>query len=73
MAGQRMAGRNMFARWTLSSVIDSLEAKVFINRTVGELLFEGYEDPLLSLADWVGDEIGTVMPTDRFGWFYKVN
>lgn len=48
-----------------------LQAKLFINRTVGELLFTGYEDPILEIgAAFTEDE--RTMPIERFGWFYKV-
>ena len=57
--------------WGLSSTFDATESKVFINRTVGELLFDGYEDPLLSIAEWVGTTSN--IPIDKFGWFYKVS
>ena len=44
---------------------------MFINRTVGELLFTGYEDPILEIgAAFTEDE--RTMPIERFGWFYKV-
>jgi len=37
---------------------------------VGELMFEGYEDELITLGDAFSDE--KTIPMDKFGWFYKV-
>ena len=51
--------------------LDSMQSELFVNRTVGQLLFEGYEDELLALAEMVGEKSRT--PLDRFGYFYKVN
>lgn len=59
-----------FMQWGLSSTFDSIGSQVFIQKSVRELLFEGYEDTLLALADWFGQE--SKIPLDRFGWFYKV-
>ena len=48
-----------------------MQSELFVNRTVGQLLFEGYEDELLALAEMMGEKSRT--PLDRFGYFYKVN
>ena len=50
----------------------SLQASLFINRTVGELLFDGYDDPILKIGASFNKEERTV-PIDKFGWFYKVS
>ena len=49
-------------------------SEVFITKTVGQLLFDGYEDPLLDLAQKIPDFVGIEIPKeyDKFGWFYKV-
>ena len=47
-----------------------MQSELFVNRTVGQLLFEGYEDELLALAEMMGEKSRT--PLDRFGYFYKV-
>jgi hypothetical protein len=46
------------------------QAQLFLNKTVGELLFEGYEDDLITIGDAVANN-GDI-PMDKFGWFYKV-
>lgn len=50
-------------------------SEVFITKTVSQLLFEGYEDPLLDLADKIPPALGIEIPQgyDKFGWFYNVN
>jgi hypothetical protein len=47
---------------------------LFIKRTISELLFEGYEDELLTIGEaYLGQNEKMDIPMDRFGWFYKVN
>ena len=64
------------------------QAQLFVNKTIGELLFDGYEDPVLQIAsfneeeedefDMFGEEEEKnepepfAIPMDKFGWFYKV-
>ena len=58
-----------------------------MNRTIGELLFDGYEDTVMEIGssmdsddDYFDDEEGeeeieedaNKVPMDKFGWFYKV-
>ena len=38
--------------------------------TIRELLFEGYDDILLSMADMFAPK--SDRPMDKFAWFYKV-
>ena len=49
-----------------------VQATLFINKTVGELLFDGYDDPVLEIGSSFDEEEKT-MPMEKFGWFYKVN
>ncbi|XP_076673421.1 protein croquemort isoform X2 [Andrena cerasifolii] len=55
---------------TLSLMLSSSE--VHVTKTVGELLFSGYEDSLINLGRMaaMGEEIP---PFDKFGWFYMRN
>lgn len=47
---------------------------VSVTKTAGEMLFEGYEDPLLDLAKSLpSSATGGAPPVDRFGWFYGVS
>ena len=59
-----------------------------MRRTIGELLFDGYEDTVMEIGSSLGgdefeeyyDEMDEVknaeevnkVPMDKFGWFYKV-
>lgn len=45
-----------------------------ITKTAGEMLFEGYTDPLISMAKsmpFLAE--GSLPPWDKFGWFYTVS
>ncbi len=52
-------------------IIKVLHSKFFVTKTVGELLFDGYKDPLLDLAQRL--PAGTFPPLDKFGWYYSRN
>jgi len=73
LVGAAAASKNDFLmQWALTDVFATMEAELFINKTVGELLFEGYEDELITIADaYKEDEVA--IPLDRFGWFYGRN
>jgi len=44
---------------------------VFINKTARELLFDGYDDTLMTMGSFFAKKGG--IPKDKFGWFYKRN
>ena len=65
-----------------------LQARIFVTRSIGELLFDGYEDTVMEIGssldsedDYFDDEDYEVevdedtnkIPMDKFGWFYKVS
>merc|ERR1711892_1582043 len=69
-------------------MLSTIEARIFVNRTIGELLFAGYEDTVMEIGssmdsddDYFDDEEGeeeieedaNKVPMDKFGWFYKRN
>jgi len=56
----------------LSDMFSTVEATLFINKTIGELLFDGYEDPVLEIGASF-DEEEKKLPMEKFGWFYKRN
>ena len=39
-----------FMEWAISDMLANLEATIFVRKTVGELLFEGYEDDVMTIA-----------------------
>jgi len=47
--------------------------KISVTKTAGELLFEGYEDDMVSLAKSLPFLAGEEIPFDRVGWFYMRN
>ena len=60
---------NFFMEWAVSDMLATLEATLFVNKTVGELLFEGYEDEVLKMGKMMKDDANM----DKFGWFYNVS
>ena len=72
-------------QWAVSDMISTLGAEVFVRKTVGELLFEGYEDKMMEIGsaftdeeeyyneeydeEEVDEEEQEVL--DKFGFFYK--
>ena len=60
-----------YMRLGLFSTITEIGTEPFITKPVRELLFDGYDDMLLSIASWLGPK--SDIPMDKFGWFYKVN
>ncbi|XP_076351833.1 lysosome membrane protein 2-like isoform X1 [Tachypleus tridentatus] len=77
MAMQKLSGllRPIFMP-VLSSLLESYNEQLFVNRTVRQILFEGYEVPLLkdltNLAKPFLD-IPTILPNNTFGVFYGKN
>jgi len=47
--------------------------RIWVTKTTGELLFEGYNDPILSMAVKLPSFSDTKIPADKFGWFYGRN
>ena len=41
---------SFFMEWGISDMLANLEATIFVRKTVGELLFEGYEDDVMTIA-----------------------
>lgn len=66
-----------FMEWGISDMLSTLNASIFVKKTVGELLFDGYQDSVIDLGSAFGSmEAGFEKDTvvlDKFGWFYKVN
>ena len=49
-----------------------------MKRSIGELLFDGYEDTVMELGNSFASEEeeeddANKIPMDKFGWFYKVS
>ena len=41
---------SFFMEWGISDMLANLEATIFVRKTVGELLFEGYEDDVMTIG-----------------------
>lgn len=48
-------------------------SRIYVRKTVNELLFAGYDDPLISLGKMAITDDEELPPYDRFGWFYMRN
>ncbi|XP_071454600.1 protein croquemort-like isoform X2 [Hetaerina americana] len=57
---------------SLSYFLNRFE-KMVVTKKVKELLFDGYTDPLISLADTLPALANVDIPFDKFGWFYSRN
>lgn len=70
LASQEANRGNYWQSLILDATYSAIEAKLFVKKTVKKLLFDGYEDSLLSIAEMAGAKARK--PIDKFGWFYKV-
>jgi len=69
--GQEVSRGDYWQSFLLDQTFSMVGVELFVNKTVGELLFDGYEDTLLAIAEWAGTE--SKIPMDKFAWFYKRN
>lgn len=61
-------------RRSLSYALTLMNQKLWMTKTVEELLFEGYQDSILTLMNHMPSFItGGVQVADKFGWFYERN
>ena len=49
-------------------MLSTLEAEIFVRKTVGELLFEGYEDKIMDVGAALDEGIGDVVLTSLDGF-----
>ena len=47
---------SFFMEWSISDMLSTLEATIFVKKTVEELLFEGYEDTVMELGSTFADD-----------------
>jgi len=79
---------DFFMEWGISDMLATIEARIFVKRTIGELLFDGYEDAVMDIGSSLEgneedyfeyeeeeetEEDPNKVPMDKFGWFYKRN
>jgi hypothetical protein len=63
--------RSTLILYTLSSAFHVIGETVSITKTVAEFLYEGYNDPLLTIAARVPHLAQTRFAGEKFAWFYK--
>lgn len=56
----------------VSVVLNMYDQKVHVIKTVDEMLFTGYSDDLIDVAQQMTMFSDVKVPFDRFGWFYTV-
>jgi len=72
---------DFFLEWGISDMLSTIQATIFVKRSIGELLFEGYADTVMEIADsFDQEEFGQEeereedkVKMDKFGWFYQRN
>jgi len=62
---------NPMVQIIVDALVKSLEP-MFVTKTVGQLMFEGYEDELLNITSKLNISDFQV-PFDKFGWYYPRN
>merc|ERR1719189_2826889 len=63
---------SFFMEWGISDMLSTLEATIFVRKTVEELLFEGYEDTVLEVGMDMSDYDEGEVNMEKFGWFYDL-
>lgn len=63
---------NRLVRMGVNALLNLRGGSLFVTKTVGELLFDGYDDPVLDVLRNMEDPI-VVMPFNKFGWFVDRN
>ncbi|CRK93828.1 CLUMA_CG007355, isoform A [Clunio marinus] len=64
---------NNALKFLIRTMMGSGRAPLVVTKTVKELLFDGYEDPLLTLVRANGNPDLPKPPFDKFGWFVDRN
>ncbi|KAJ9578473.1 hypothetical protein L9F63_005293, partial [Diploptera punctata] len=57
----------------LSSTLRMTGQRVWVTKTAREFLFDGYSDPILTMAANMPSLAQVEVPVDKFGWFYMRN
>ncbi len=61
-------------RWFLNAGLNVINEHLFVRKTAGEILFDGYKDPILDAAEFI-HKFNIPIPgiMDRFGFYYGRN
>lgn len=65
--------RTSLILYAISSAFRVTGETLWLTKTVGEFLYEGYTDPLLTIASRVPQLAQTRFSGDKFAWFYRRN
>ncbi|XP_074604878.1 protein croquemort-like isoform X2 [Brevipalpus obovatus] len=65
----KRSGGSLFIYYAVNEMAKFTHSKLITKHTVGQLLFEGYEDKLIDAAR----KMKMPVPYDKFGWFYGRN
>lgn len=67
---EKASGLSSIEKYVMREVFSNNGERLFINKTVGELLFDGYHQPSVAeVSELRGEEL---LPNNTFGIFYKV-
>ncbi|XP_069695617.1 protein peste-like [Periplaneta americana] len=61
-----------FSSYALSTGMRMM-SKVWITKPAKEILFDGYDDPLMKIVNAAPSLLGTTVPGDKMGWYYGRN
>lgn len=64
---------NEFMKLMFNEMVNNVDTQIFVTKTVTQLLFDGYDDPLLDAASVIKYLVNISIPFDKFGWFYSRN
>ncbi|GIY40901.1 scavenger receptor class B member 1 [Caerostris darwini] len=53
----------------IDSILKFTNSRLYVTKSIRNLLFDGYEEEILNTAKDIGIEV----PYDKFGWFYRKN
>lgn len=71
-AGVKAKNWSFFKKMGLSMTLNTYGQKIYVTKTVGELLFDGYEDEMVTMSRNL-PIFGEEAHVDRVGFFYKVD
>lgn len=60
-------------RWGANKLLQLLGTKIYVTKTVGKFLFDGYNDSLLTLMKKMNPPGIVLPPFEKFGWFVNRN
>lgn len=75
-AAHKIRNWNYFLKKGFSFSLSAMSPNIHTTQSIGDVMFHGYEDPLMKLAKnfpaLAGPELNFEL-TDKFGWFHAVS